>query len=316
MNLLEAAHAFADQSGRLRTVESRRSFMKVMRHMNRWLAGSDTDLQVPLDEITADDLTDWCLTERLDGHRPSPATIRKRRAHARAFFAWAKWKGFVATNPASDLEYSVVPGSGSVRTHTWLDETQALQVLELPDDPQPIDERDRLIIMLGVFCGLRAGVEMAHLRWDWFGPDFATLTVHEGKGSKTETIGVPPQLREALRSWHRRRPYGAKAVLPRMRLVYDPGHHKRVWMVDWDNQLGYDGILQAVKKVGERHGVKLRPHDLRRSFAGILEGQGVPVSDISRALRHADVGVTSRYLDRNPSKTVEVTAGFTIGGDR
>jgi integrase len=85
-------------------------------------------------------------------------------------------------------------------------------------------------------------------------------------------------------------------------------------IVSWDTHLGYAGILAAVKRMGEEFDVKLRPHDLRRSFAGILEKQGVPITDISRAMRHEDVGTTSRYLERDPAKTVAVTAGFRLGG--
>lgn len=311
MKLLAATTRFVNESGRIRTPESRRSFLKVVRHLDSWAGG-----MVELDELDSDLLTDWCLAARADGGKPSPSTIRKRRAHARSFFAWAKWKGLIDSNPASDLEFSVVPGRGNVRTHTWLTEQQAVAMFDLPSKPTIADERNRIIIMLGVLCGLRAGVEMAQLRWDWFNPDLSQLTVHEGKGGKTEVIGVPPQLQQALADWSRRRPYGATAVLPRMRLVFDPGAAKRVWMIDWDKPLGYDGIRLAVRKVGDRHGVKLAPHDLRRTFAGILEARGVEVSNISRAMRHSDVGITSRYLEKNPSKTVAVTSGLVLGGDR
>ena len=84
-------------------------------------------------------------------------------------------------------------------------------------------------------------------------------------------------------------------------------------MCDWWTSLKYDGVLHAVRQTGLRHGVKLRPHDLRRSFASILEAQGVPLNDISLAMRHENVATTSRYLDRNPAKGAAVTTGFRIG---
>lgn len=310
MNLLEAAFEFADHSGRIKTEASRRSFLKVMRHLNKWAGGSADG--VPLGELTDQDLTDWCNSETVDGRQPAPSTIRKRRAHVRSLYSWAKWKGYVETDPASQLDWSVQPGSGGVRKHTWLDEDTAAEIIgDRPDTPA--GQRDQLIVLLGMMTGLRAGVEMVGLRWDQLSPDLSTIEI-VGKGRKMATVGVPPQLRAALEEWRLKRPAGGVYVLPRMRLVWNPGDRRSVWMTDWEKPLGYDGILQAVKRHGDRHGVKLRPHDLRRSFASILEAQGVQLNDISLAMRHENVATTSRYLDRNPAKAAKVTSTFQIGG--
>jgi integrase len=106
---------------------------------------------------------------------------------------------------------------------------------------------------------------------------------------------------------------GATAVLPRMRYVFNPKLGKRVRVCHWDRPLQYDGVLYAVKAAGKLAGIELRPHDLRRTFAGILEESGVPVTDIQRTMRHGDVGTTSRYLSKNPAKTVAVTEGLELG---
>jgi integrase len=53
---------------------------------------------------------------------------------------------------------------------------------------------------------------------------------------------------------------------------------------------------------------------MRRSFGGLLESKGVPVTDIQRAMRHSNVGTTSVYLDKNPAKAAAITGALTIGG--
>jgi integrase len=297
MRYYEAINAYVEESGRLRTDSSKVSFRKVMNTLQKYTGA------VTLDEIDQHALTDWCLS-----NSPAPSTVKKRRAHARSFFGWCAYKGWIDTDPASGLGYSVVPGRGSVRTHTWLSKAELVDLIRA----QPADdagERDRLILLLGTLCGLRAE-EICHLRWKDFSSDWSRLSL-VGKGSKPATIGVPRELREALKAWHAKRPFGASAVLPTMRSCTVRG--KRVRVAQWDKPLQYHGVLYAVKAAGARAGWKLDPHDLRRTFAGILEESGTPVTDISRAMRHNDVGTTSRYLDKNPRRTVEVTEGLELG---
>jgi integrase len=300
VRFMEAVHRFEQESGRLRTPVSVRSFEKVMRHLHKYVGiGCD------LDEVDAETLTSWCLS-----NSPAPSTVKKRRGHARSFFGWCAYKGWIDTDPSSGLGYSVQPGRGSVRTHTWLSREEIVDVIRsCPDDLA--GRRDQIILMLGAMCGLRAD-EMCQLRWDSFSPGYTTLTVR-GKGNKPAVIGVPPELQDALKAWERERLIGAKALLPRFRQVTHPVTHKRVRIACWDQPLAYDGVLYAVKAAGKRCGYSLKPHDLRRTYAGLLEDAGVPVTDIQRLMRHSDVGTTSRYLDRNPRRTTELAAQFHLG---
>lgn len=299
MRYMEAINAYIEESGRLRTDSSRKTFRKTMVHLARYSGA------VMLDDIDQQTLTEWCLC-----NNAAPSTVKKRRGHARGFFGWCAYKGWLETDPASGLAYSVVPGRGSVRTHTWLSKPQLVEVIKaMPNDQA--GQRDRLIVLLGTLCGLRAE-EICGLRWKDFAPDWSTVTLI-GKGRKAATIGVPPELREALAEWHKLRPMGASAVLPRMQYMFNPATRKRVRVAQWDKPLEYHGVLYAVKAAGKRVGCKLDPHDLRRTFAGILEESGVPVTDIQRAMRHSDVGTTSKYLEKNPRRTVEVTEGLRLG---
>lgn len=309
MRLMEAAILFTDTSGRINTPQSRRSFLKVIQHLDKWAGG---EAGVEVDQLTAHDLTEWCLSERTrDGGPSAPSTIRNRRANVRSFYSWAAWKGLVETNPAAELDWTVQPGRGSVSSHTWLDEKTALALINHRADT-PAGQRDQLIVILGMMTGLRAGVEIAGLRWDQIDEDMTSITV-VGKGNKRATVGIPGQLRTALREWEALKPEGAEYVLPRFRKVWNPKGHCVEDQIDWGQPLGYDGILNAVRQTGKRLGVVLRPHDLRRSFASILEAQGVPLNDISLAMRHENVATTSRYLDRNPAKATAVTSDFKIG---
>lgn len=56
-------------------------------------------------------------------------------------------------------------------------------------------------------------------------------------------------------------------------------------------------IMLRAQAAGITH---LRPHDLRRSFAGMLEDNGAPLREIQEALGHAHSITTERYLKQRP----------------
>jgi integrase/recombinase XerD len=297
----DAVRIYADESGRLRTPKSRESFMKVMRLLQRQYPSKSVE------DFTDEDLTTFCLSRDA-----APSTIKNRRAHVKSFFEWAHWKKMTSTNPASNLKFTVVPGRFYVRPGNWLDESQAAAMLRAcPSDIQ--GRRDRIMLMFGFLMGLRAE-DIATLEWSMFDPELTTLTIVR-KGNKMVTMGIPSQLTTELRTWKASLAMGAKAVLPSSRQVYDPVSGKRKQVFNWDKCLGYNGVLQGCKRAALRTpGVPaaFAPHDLRRSFAGILEKKGVPLGDIQRLMDHENIGTTSRYLDKNPAKRLALTEGLVF----
>jgi integrase len=304
MKVTAVAERYVAEAGRIRTPASAKSFMKVMRLLDYQMGGA------PVDTITTEQLTKFCLggygTRTL-----APATIKHRRGHVRAVWEWAAWTGIIDHNAASDLKFTVNAGNHHlVRQGNWLDESDVRNLLEVAADQPPLTAaRDRLVLIIGFLTGLRA-FEICPLRWSSFGPDYRTFTVL-GKGAKPATIGSPGQLAGELGSWRLQVPAGVDTLLPTIHQVGADG----VWdeVPAWQVPIGYDGVYRIVRKVGKRAGYpRLAPHDMRRSYAAILESKGMPVTDISRALRHKNVGITSKYLDTNPQKAIEVTSGVTF----
>jgi integrase len=295
----DAARLYVAEAGRLRTPTSCRSFYKVTQLLQSQYPHKDVQ------QFTANDLTQFCLSRDV-----APNTIKNRRAHVRALFEWLTYKQLIPNNVASDLRYTVVAGQHGVRNGNWLTEPQVAELLRAVPDGQ-VGDRDRVLLLCGVLTGLRCH-ELAGLRWEAFNSTFTELTLI-GKGQKLETIGVPRQLGDALTAWRSRNVMGLPAVLPSFRQVYNLIMNRREQICDWDRPLGVSGIGFVVRAAGLRIGVeRLAPHDLRRTFAGLLEEKGVPVTDIQRAMRHANVGITSGYLEKNPRRTVAVTAGFRL----
>ncbi len=296
-SLLSAFTLFRNESGRIRTGASADSYRQVVQHLSR------TFSELDLIDFTDGHLTEFCLA-----NDPAPSTIRHRRAVLQALFDFCYWKGLIPDDPSLALKYTVSPGTGRKREQHWLTETQVADVLRACP-ATVLGQRDRVLLMFGFLMGLRLST-LAQLSWGQVG-EFCKVLRATTKGRKQTELGIPEQLQRALQAWI---PVSALddsfshwGVLPPMRSLHGPPE------ASWGPLLGPDGIRTAVRRAGERAGIpNLAPHDMRRTFASILETQGYPVTDIQRALGHASVGTTSVYLDQNPARTRAVTEGLTI----
>jgi integrase len=57
-------------------------------------------------------------------------------------------------------------------------------------------------------------------------------------------------------------------------------------------------IFQLVNRYGKAIGIlELAPHDLRRTYAKLGYEAGVPITQISTLLGHANIATTQKYLD-------------------
>lgn len=291
---MDAGLKYLNEGGTTRTASSRKTKIYMLRQLAQMYP------HLELHQYRTDDLTKFCLHGS-----PSDNTIKTRRSVVRSFFEWASYQKLVEGNPAADLKFTVKPGSQPVTIHNWLTEQQvAHAVASCPTTPS--GRRARLLVMIGFMTGLRLH-EITNLRWQDLSNDMSRLT-GLGKGRKLFVIGIPPQLRDALKAWRAEAPLHATAIFPAMHVNRfgewgDP---------DWCTPIGRFGVRTMVQAVNRWSGLTFAPHDMRRTFAGILESKGVDVRDIQRLLRHESVATTERYLEKNPHKTAALADVFTI----
>lgn len=142
--------------------------------------------------------------------------------------------------------------------------------------------------------------ELCSARWGDLSKqsDRVVLRVH-GKGRKVAPVDVPPQVLRLLEPWR-------KLCLPNTQGAFqDSPLIRRIWKGGKVSKGGMttEGILLLVNEAAQRAGIgHVAPHDLRRSVAGALHESGVPIEKISRLLRHSNIAVTERYLNRLPQK--------------
>lgn len=289
----EATKKFVQESGTCRTPAS----VKTMATQLRLLQNAYPALT--LDQFRTHHVTAWCLSTIRSA--PSPGTIRARASVAKSFFSWCVWQKLIEHSPAEDLKWTVRPGHNKVRHGHWLSEAELAKLVRaLPSTLR--GKRDKVVILLGAMMGLR-NHELVLLSWSQFSNDYSRLTFI-GKGQKLAQLGVPPQVGAVLRSWRKDCPVGPDVVFPTM---YGP-----FGTPNWSQRLGAAGICDLVSDAGAQIGVELRTHDLRRTFAGILEAKGVAVKDISRLMRHSNVGTTDTYLEEAPGRAAALAEQFEL----
>jgi integrase len=269
----------------------------------------------PLKRVEA--FTEEDLVKFLQNGNWSSNTIAKHRTALRQLFSWATRVGLCRKDPAVWLHKLVRVPKQAVREHHWLSAFEVRSVLATCKHDL-IGKRDRVALSLGFYAGLRAS-EIASLTWAQVRSNHLLIT---GKGNKLAPTPLVPQLETMLRAWEFDFINGLSGILPLSQPVVIPFKcfgggclpTPREEIPLWGRGVDPTTIRRLTHLHGSEAGMPgLAPHDLRRSFANMLEEKHVPLPDISRALRHENVATTSTYLSKNPSRMLESVNALRFG---
>ena len=136
--------------------------------------------------------------------------------------------------------------------------------------------RDRLLVELMARGGLRVSEALKLTPRD---VEDRRLILREPKsGREEEVVFIPQKVAERLKAYIR-----DKGIAPEERIF----------------PISYAAARVIVKNAGERVGVRLSPHDLRRHAATYASRSGTPIEIISKIiLRHVNLSTTQRYLGK------------------
>jgi integrase/recombinase XerC len=231
----------------------------------------------------------------------APATIARRTAAIRTFFAWCYATDRLPSDPAAKLE------APKRRKHLprALPHSVASQALAQSGAGSRWPERDELIVALALACGLRLE-EIATLRLDQLVGDGPEAIIVRGKGDKERRLGVPPVVADALASYlptraerlqHLHLEARTVVISSRARPVKNRGGDVVGTTVESSRETVAYVVDRLLRRVGARQ-AQVRVHALRHTFAtlGLREG-AFSLRQLQVALGHSSLATTQIYTE-------------------
>jgi integrase/recombinase XerC/integrase/recombinase XerD len=217
----------------------------------------------------------------LSERRSAPATVARKLAALRAFFATLREHGEIAANPADLLS---APKRAQELPSVLAPEAISALLDRIPAST-PLELRDRALFEIAYASGLRAE-ELVSLDVTSVDFDAEELRV-EGKGKKTRFVPAgEPALRALARYLERAREALARGDAEAALFLSKSG--RRLSTSDVRRRLSVWARHAAVQ--GAVH-----PHALRHSFATHLLEGGADLRTIQELLGHASVSTTQTY---------------------
>jgi len=145
--------------------------------------------------------------------------------------------------------------------------------------------RDKIIISLGIDCGLRRQ-EFINLNWEDINFDENSINIKNSKGRKNRIVYFNKDLREFLYLY---RKLNGKYISALIR----GAHGKRITKCSLQN------IISRIFKESKTYRKNLTLHSLRHTYAERLRKKGVDLPTISKLLGHSRLDTTDVYLHVN-----------------
>ena len=223
----------------------------------------------------------------LEGRGLAPSSINLRLAAIKKLAAEATDNGLLAPEMATGISRVRGAKRQGVRAGNWLTKPQALELLEASDRSTLKGKRDRVLLCLLLGCGLRRG-ELAQL-------GFSDITQREGRWVIVDLIGKHGRIRTVpMPSW-------AKAALDDWAQAAGISEGRVLRAINKGGRITHDSmtpqsVFETVVEYGNLIGVKITPHDLRRTFAKLAHKGQAALEQIQLSLGHASILTTERYL--------------------
>lgn len=244
---------------------------------------------VDLGDVQRDHLRDWLWRSAQGG--AARATIARRTASVRGFFAWALEAGHVASDPSARL---VTPQRGrtlpQVVTADAMSATlDALDAVAAGGDPLAL--RDAALVELLYGTGLRVS-EVCGLDADDIDHDRRTARV-VGKGDKERVVPFGAPAARALDAYLVR---GRPALIARAAPDAPSSGRRAVFLGARGARLGVRTARTVVDRIfGDGAGRRVGPHALRHTAATHLLDGGADLRTVQEILGHASLGTTQIY---------------------
>jgi integrase/recombinase XerC len=213
----------------------------------------------------------------------NPRSTGRKLAAIRAFYRFAKRRGWVKTSPAARIRSIQVPK----KLPKVLDVDEMTALLKAPDSNTGLGLRDRALLELLYATGMRVS--------ELTGLDLSDLDLNErvvrvlGKGGKERLVPFGKHARNALHEYFPAR----EGLLARSK---QPAA-EAVFLNRFGGRLSDRSVRRLLDRAIVRAGVlyNVSPHALRHTFATHLLTGGADLRSIQELLGHSSLSTTQGY---------------------
>jgi site-specific recombinase XerD len=229
----------------------------------------------PWHEVTVTDIDQFVDQQRQAGR--GDATVRRRVAALKVFFDYLaeEDQALYQTNPVRHKRHA---GKAKQQLPRDLRDGEVQTAWAIIKSP-----RDQALFVLMLRGGLRVG-EVVDLKIaDLLGSPLEQNSMQVrvcGKGRKERMIPLTLDAYTVVLQWLAVRPVSAEPY---------------VFLNHRGKQLQENGIQWLLRRYGERVGIRLKPHQLRHTYARQLTEAGVDVTRVGKLLGHAQIATTMIY---------------------
>lgn len=266
-----------------------------LRQFRAYLGSADQQLE----HLSVDLLEAWAAI--LKAGRYAPASIRRKFATLRVFFAYWVRRGVLDRSPLWQIRLDLGRMRKLTRVLTEAEVESLLatahrELAEAERAERPVlpPLRDLAVVELLFATGIRVG-ELVALRIADFQPAEGELLVR-GKGSRQ---------RLALISDER-----ALAVLVRYLEARDllPVAHPFLFVHGHDRPITAPAVATTLRRLAKKAGIHrhLTPHMMRHTIATLLLRNGADIRVVQEFLGHASISTTERYTHVTKTHLAEV----------
>jgi len=217
----------------------------------------------------------------------SASSIRIRMSAVRRLAAEMADNNWLDPQTARAVAKVSGPRRNGVRLGNWLSVQQAEDLLALPQTDCLKGKRDRAILAVLMGAGLRRE-ELCALRFEHLQQREGRWLVADlvGKHERIRTVPVPGWCKAAIDVWT------AAGQLSSGHVFRPLNKGGRVV----GDRLTPQSVDRMVRDYAERLGIRLAPHDLRRSFAKLAHKGRAALEQIQLSLGHESIVTTELYL--------------------
>lgn len=270
--------------------ETKRAYRGDFKHYLAFLGHADL-LDKPREQIavltnvTRDQASAY-RDHMLNTEQLSAATVCRHLTTINVVYEALREEGLVSKNPFSWVKRPKIGNVGKTPAFT---KEQAECILSQPDTSTAMGKRDKIILSLLYFCGLRRS-EVAKVEKNDFyeSQGHIMLRVHsKGKSDKTDFVMIPPRIWPEIR-----------AYLENIEGFLFTAQSRNKQYNRNDKPLSPTRIYMLFKKYCRMAGIDAdaySPHSTRATFITLCLAGGADIRSVMYACRHSDPATTIRY---------------------